>query len=558
MDSAAVKPADGEEQNEVEAFILDGIEGNATGEATAAVAESTSSSTLTAEPDSSSQKQTLESEYLYLIAKHLKSVDAYSQIGKQLEQTITEQGVLGQSYNWDGSSRPARMEDIDRKFSSVPSTQLLDLLNHIVSKKNATTATAIAITTGKISSKSSPSNSTIKNTTYVAPVTLLKPIHDIKSFKGRTSLDKEAPSIFIDDNSNLRAVQQEIKDKKIEIVNLARTLADIEAMTDAEADENLSNGKSSGTMNGKGDIIDETINIEIQLLGDDGPNDALMDTTGAYEASVSDTYKTSCTTRKVTANRSMKAAGIHRRQRGILQQITELEKKETILAARRDISHKALLASDSLSSQFQRGWFATNRLDWLNNRTLGISPSCFSNPMSSEAECTSFHIGRANICKFQYLYSISCHGYNPAYCAVFDKTGRFLLTGADDYLVKVFDVEKGLLLYTCRGHMGFVTFIAISPDNSLFATACVKGSIRIWRLRDGACLKIVKHNESINTLKFDTWTGALVSGGDDGVCKIWVIFNLFNIRMPFYSIPTLIIPNFTNSISYTFLLCIMI
>ena len=28
MDSAAVKPADGEEQNEVEAFILDGIEGN--------------------------------------------------------------------------------------------------------------------------------------------------------------------------------------------------------------------------------------------------------------------------------------------------------------------------------------------------------------------------------------------------------------------------------------------------------------------------------------------------------------------------------------------------
>ena len=25
----------------------------------------------------------------------------------------------------------------------------------------------------------------------------------------------------------------------------------------------------------------------------------------------------------------------------------------------------------------------------------------------------------------------------------------------------------------------------------------------------------------INSLKFDTWTGALISGGDDGGCKIW-------------------------------------
>ena len=143
------------------------------------------------------------------------------------------------------------------------------------------------------------------------------------------------------------------------------------------------------------------------------------------------------------------------------------------------------------------------------------------------------HMTRSNTCRFQLLYSIACHGWNATYCAVFDKTGRFLVTGADDYLVKVFDVEKGVLLYTCRGHMGFITFVAISPDNSLFATACTKGHIRVWKLRDGTCMEVMKHNESINTLKFDIWTGALVSGGDDGSCKIWVsFFVLYNCVTP--------------------------
>ena len=502
-ESTAMERGGTEPPKEVDVVVLDDIKAKSD----ETITRNSSLAASAADSNVLSTKKSLESEYLYLITKHLKSIEEYANIGCQLEDIISKRGVLGQSYNWDGSSRPARMEDLDKKFSSVPNSQLLDLLNHMVSRKQPT---ATATTTGKsLSSSASSSNSS-------APVTILKPVDDMKRFKGRTSLDRELPLRFIDDTSNLRACQHEIKEKRFEMVRLTKALADIEAMSHVTADENILNG-SNGSVN-RGDD-DTTMDFDIQILGDKGSYDILTGSANAMEESKSETSKI---TYKANSNISTKAAGIHRRQRGIQQVITDLEKKETSLIARRDASRNALLASDSMVSQFKRGWFNTNRLDWLNNRTLGISPSSVACPVSTEAESTSFHVGRANTCKFHQLYSISCHGYNPAYCAVFDKTGRFLITGADDYLVKVFDVERGLLLYTCRGHMGFVTFVAVSPDNSLFATSCVKGTIRIWRLKDGACLKVVKHNESINTLKFDTWTGALVSGGDDGVCKIWV------------------------------------
>ena len=76
------------------------------------------SAVLTTNTETLTKKTTLESEYLYLITKHLKSIEAYANIGCQLESIINEQGVLGQSYNWDGSSRPACIRDLDKKFGS--------------------------------------------------------------------------------------------------------------------------------------------------------------------------------------------------------------------------------------------------------------------------------------------------------------------------------------------------------------------------------------------------------------------------------------------------------
>ncbi|KIH58511.1 hypothetical protein ANCDUO_11283 [Ancylostoma duodenale] len=64
------------------------------------------------------------------------------------------------------------------------------------------------------------------------------------------------------------------------------------------------------------------------------------------------------------------------------------------------------------------------------------------------------------------------------YCVTFDRTGNYVLTGADDNLVKVWDVHQGLLRYTYRGHSAEVADVTVSYCNQMIASGSVDKSIR--------------------------------------------------------------------------------
>lgn len=174
----------------------------------------------------------------------------------------------------------------------------------------------------------------------------------------------------------------------------------------------------------------------------------------------------------------------------------------------------------------------TNGVDWLRSRSLGprkfgpLTSASFNLPRGVSEEGTVIlnphpTVESLVLNQYQLLWSSSGHLLHPAYCSVFDRTGRYLITGADDYLVKIWDTETGQLVKTCRGHGGHVTVITVSFDNSLLATSCTTGSIRLWRLSDAKCLCIMQHETVVNWLQFDQLTGALVSAGDDGQCIVW-------------------------------------
>ena len=118
--------------------------------------------------------------------------------------------------------------------------------------------------------------------------------------------------------------------------------------------------------------------------------------------------------------------------------------------------------------------------------------------------------------------------FNPAYCCQFDRTGRFVVSGADDYNLKIWAVESGLLVRTCKGHKGYITYITISPDNSLIASACTEGTIRIWQFRTGRCLSRLAHGEGgeITWLQFEQSSCALSSSGSNGKCIVWDLSQL--------------------------------
>lgn len=131
-------------------------------------------------------------------------------------------------------------------------------------------------------------------------------------------------------------------------------------------------------------------------------------------------------------------------------------------------------------------------------------------------------------CKYNFFWRASGHINNPAYNVIFDRSGRYVITGADDALVKIWDVERGLLLRTLRGHKGCIAQLAVSPDNSMLASCCTMGVIRVWRISDGYCLTLLKTpgGGCVNWIMFDYASTALISVGDDGSCVVWDLFKL--------------------------------
>lgn len=173
--------------------------------------------------------------------------------------------------------------------------------------------------------------------------------------------------------------------------------------------------------------------------------------------------------------------------------------------------------------------YVNNTISWLNARSFGA--------INAGRSMTNFrnvtvqnHVNHGIFSKFNLLWKISGHLY-PTFCVAFDRTGNYCVTGSDDYLVKIWDIERAQLVKTCKGHKGEIAIIQISPDNSLIASACTKGCIRLWRLRDGVCIKVMFHGtESINYIMFDQTNCSLASVGDDGKCMVWDLSKILPIN----------------------------
>ena len=68
---------------------------------------------------------------------------------------------------------------------------------------------------------------------------------------------------------------------------------------------------------------------------------------------------------------------------------------------------------------------------------------------------------------------------SSVYCLTFDRTGRIAFTGADDMLVKCWNVSDGRLLFTFRGGAAEVSDMTVSHDNRMLAVATLGTKIKI-------------------------------------------------------------------------------
>ncbi|XP_031503673.1 uncharacterized protein LOC116266564 [Nymphaea colorata] len=126
--------------------------------------------------------------------------------------------------------------------------------------------------------------------------------------------------------------------------------------------------------------------------------------------------------------------------------------------------------------------------------------------------------------KMQIIKKLRGH-QNAVYCAIFDRSGRYVITGSDDRLVKIWSMETAFCLSSCRGHEGDITDLAVSSNNTLVASASNDFIIRVWRLPDGMPISVLRgHTGAVTAIAFSPRPSAvyqLLSSSDDGTCRIW-------------------------------------
>lgn len=81
------------------------------------------------------------------------------------------------------------------------------------------------------------------------------------------------------------------------------------------------------------------------------------------------------------------------------------------------------------------------------------------------------------------------------YHVIFDKSSEYVLTGASDGLVKVYNRESGYLLKTLKGHLLDITILTLSNCNRYIASASKNGHVRIWSFPECRCLAVLREFE---------------------------------------------------------------
>ncbi|XP_023526980.1 bromodomain and WD repeat-containing protein 1-like isoform X2 [Cucurbita pepo subsp. pepo] len=158
----------------------------------------------------------------------------------------------------------------------------------------------------------------------------------------------------------------------------------------------------------------------------------------------------------------------------------------------------------------------------LSLREIGGGFSRHQRAPSVRAACYAIAKPSTMVQKMQNIKRLRGHR-NAVYCASFDRMGRYVITGSDDRLVKIWSMETAYCLASCRGHEGDITDLAVSSNNAVVASSSNDFVIRVWRLPDGLPISVLRgHTGAVTAIAFSPRAAyQLLSSSDDGTCRLW-------------------------------------
>ena len=111
---------------------------------------------------------------------------------------------------------------------------------------------------------------------------------------------------------------------------------------------------------------------------------------------------------------------------------------------------------------------------------------------------------------------------NKVGCLAFSLNGTFLVSGSNDGIVNLWDMQTGGIVKTFHFDTNWVCCVSISPDLATLASGS-SGIIYLWDTQTGRCCHVINgHNLILNSISFSPVDSQLlISASYDGTIKQW-------------------------------------
>ena len=100
--------------------------------------------------------------------------------------------------------------------------------------------------------------------------------------------------------------------------------------------------------------------------------------------------------------------------------------------------------------------------------------------------------------------------------------GRLIVSGSDDQIIKVWELDSGRLLRSLGGHTGEVNAVAVSPNGREIISASDDKTLKVWDLESGRLLRTLEgHSGGIVAISLTPDGKRVVSISEDKTIKVW-------------------------------------
>ncbi|XP_059142693.1 transducin beta-like protein 3 isoform X2 [Physella acuta] len=135
----------------------------------------------------------------------------------------------------------------------------------------------------------------------------------------------------------------------------------------------------------------------------------------------------------------------------------------------------------------------------------------------------------------------------PVTCLAFDPTITLLASGCADHTIKVYDIVRGYFTHNFKGHRGVVRYVTFHPraEQLHLVSAAEDYTVKVWDLKLSACIMSSEcHTSLVTSIAFADNGATMYSAGKDKVVCIWKTdkWKVFKTIPVFQSVVSVIVP----------------